>query len=795
MMIRTITRTPNTLAMIQILRDRLFLLLLFAAMFVAPRADADPDAQSQMADALIRSAVTLVGASESVESDTPVDLATIALDTALELEPKNVQAWAMRVELAKTAADMDAYENALINYLRTGVRDDTASLELIRMRLSKSSTLDAQLGALTRLLDSEAGRALEGPIRSRLAVLASTVAMELVDEPARRKWAIEAARSDPANRDAAQLMLNLVIELGGDVVRQGTAVINLVRASPLEAGPRLQLARILAEQDAYALAAQQYRVVATRLSSEPLTMPDYVNWAQCLAISGQDETALQLISEFESALNPPAEEGGAEPERFELPFELAVVRLALLQDQVEAAEQAFDQIASQLNALVADAEDAQTKSDASKQLALLAAVMHPDRTKAREYVGDHAAAQGVEPWVKQTAAGWLALRNGDREAAQQQLAPVADRHSLASTGLAMATGVDDAGRANLLRAVLLDQPTASPGALIAGRALLKLDVQPRMTPAGQALANLMSKYSQSFWRIDLERTPWLEVRFDIDPARIKPLEPVVAQVTVWNTTRLPLAIGDGAAIQPKAIVLLGASSSGQPGPPLQPVVVNLDRRLTLAAGERLIFETRLDYHQLGVLRESSPGRPFIFSARLVVNPGLNPAGAWLTQGIGRSAEVRNAVLEAKPANLAGVDQWLKEIQGSDRADRLYAAQRLASLSPASQPELVTAELIEQIKPKLVAYWDQGSPAERAWLIYNCQSLDAEDAAYPELLERALASDHKLVWMALLLGHAEDSSSSILRAAVQRQDLPDVSRFGGQLRRLLRETEEIDPLEP
>jgi len=800
-------------------RTRLTLVCTFLALAVCPpsHAQADDAAKQHLADTLIRNAVSLIGYSDAVESDAPATLAATALDAAIELDPDNTQAWAMLVELARASGDAQEHERVLAGYLDTRVRDDRASFELVRLRLMKKNTLDAQLATLEELLGSEAGRALNAPLRSRLASYAAQLATELLNESARRKWAVEAARADPANRQAAQMMLDLVVELGGDSVRRGAATVNLIRASPLEPRPRLQLAAMLADQSAYAAAAEQYQVIATRLSPEPLSLDEYIRWAQCLAVSGQDEVALQLINEFDKALNQPGkgDEAGAEAggegeaalEPAPLPLELELVKLVVLDPETEQAQAVFDRVADRLRRPVqqpeqdqpdqkqadqaAQAELARLKVDRADQLAMLAAVFAPDPDQAQQIVTDHQQNEDATEWVNTVARGWLALRRGERQQARDLLGPVAERHGLASIGLALATGEDAAGRAGLVQGVLQDTTPSFAANLAAGRALVRNNASPKPTAAGQAVLNLMSKYPRSFWQADLDRVPWIEARFSIDPARIKPMQPVQAQVTVWNTSRFPLAIGERSPIKPSAVVVIDAASSGRRLPPTPPIVINLDRRYSLAAGERMVFDTRLDYHQFGMLRQINPGAPIVFTAKLVVNPTPNRAGNWLPGPVGRTVEVRNVLIESTPTNQANIDQWLANLASpQDAEQRLYALQRLAALSKANQPDLVDEALLDRVAPKLQSAWGEAGEVERAWILYHCKALSQPDASYPALLERAQASDSKLVWLSLLMSQVDDAESPLLGDAVRRQDLPEVSRYAETLRRLLREIKEL-----
>lgn len=767
--------------------------VLALVLLLAGPASAATPVQQQLSDAFVRYAVTFMGYAQNLESDDPQVLAATLLDAAVELNPQNIDAWALRVELAETSGDPEAYDAALKGYLATGVRDDRARLRLIIQRLAKNNTLDAQLQDLEDLLASPAGRGLAGPLRSRLASHAASLAGELFDESARRKWAVEAARADTANLEAAQTMLDLVTSLGGDSVRRGTAMVNVIRASPLDPGARVEFASLLAAEAAFERAAQQYSVAATRLSREPLTLAAYRNWAQCLAMVGQDDVAMQLVGEIEKLLQPVPEEGEAEAEAeadeaVPVPLTLELVRLAILADAEDPAEanKAMSRIAEQLNkqAEGEGKEEAQEPADGADkngtpadQLALIAAVLCPDLEQAEQYTmarPDNAL-----------AAGWIALRKKDLPKAESLLRPLADKQSMAACGLAMAMANDSAGRARLLQGVIRDAP-GSMAALVAGRELLQLRSPVVPTPKGQALVNLMGKYAESFWLVDLERTPWLEVRMKIDPQRIQPMQPIVAELTVWNTTRYPMAIGERGPISQQAMVILTANSSGRRLPPNPPIVVDLGREITLNAGERLVIDARLDYHQFGSLRAANPGVPFVFDAQFIVNPSVTRVGSWLPSGIGNSATVRNCLVQSKPAKAEDLDRWIEALSANDPMNRIEALQRLANLDVERQPDLLGAAIVEKLSNALVDTWKEAAAEERAWFVLNAVKLTEQATTYPKLYELASISGSKSVWLAMLISQGADKDAEILNIAIGRQDLPKVARFAERQKRLLRD---------
>lgn len=774
---------------------RLVLSLLCVLSLSANAQPIDTDPSEQLSDAYIRSALTFLTYAEALDSNEPQVLAAALLDEALRLNPGNAQAWAMRAELAQAAGDLEAYENALIAYLETGVDDDRARFNLIRHRLSTNNdTLDAQLHEVENLLNSDAGRSLSAPLRSRLASLACSFAGEMLDERARRRWAVEAARADPANLIAAQTMLDLVIELDGDEIRRGTAMVNIVRANPVDPAPRLALAGLLAEQGAYDRAAQQYKVASTRLSPEPLHISDYTRWAQCLAMSGQDVLLLQLLDELEAALNqapePPADprlgtradQPSQEPEqdKVALPLPLELIRLAVLRDSddPDQAQVVFDRIAAQLRASAAEAEDTAQAHETKRNLALIAAIFGPDPHQA-EQAADEAGDDAV-------ALGWVTLRRGDPDRASQIFRAHADEKPLAACGLALATGTDDAGRARLLQQFIDSSSTGSLAALAAGRELQRIQKPAQPTTSGKSLLALMAKFPESFWLVDLERTPWINIRLKINPPRIKPLEPVNAEITLWNTSRFPLAVTENGPLHPNAVIMLNATTSGRQLPPSSPIVVDLGRRLSLKAGERVIVDTRLDYHQFGSLRAANPGTPLSFDARLILNPQITPFGTWQPSGIGAMTEVRDSLIESHSVTDQTIEAWLKDLEGDMVPEKIQAMHRIAGLHRGVKQTQLTVERIEQLTIALRKEWDAGSEVDQAWLTVNAVTLEDPETTYPDLLSRAMQSKSKLVWLALIVRHATEVDSDILKAAMGRQDMPDIARFAERQRRMLRD---------
>lgn len=761
-------------------------------------SDAVPAADALLADEFARAALSILSMPQTGDHGYTLDLAAVLLDQAITLDPTNSQLWVFRSELAQQMSDDVALEAALTGYLRTGIADDKAQLDLIRLRLAKHQTLDEQYRALEQLLDSEGAQRLSDPLRSRLASYAASLAQELVDPSAQARWVVESARLDPANAEAAGMLLEIVTERGGDTLRRGTAMINVVRASPMDPWSRLDLAAVLASEGAYERAAQQYQLVDSWIGSSPFVLGDkvfrqllpidaYRTWLMTLATTGNDPLALQIIQALEEyyvaynqaavlAVEQGTDAADITPMPEHLPTELELVRLAVLDSpsDSEAAAASFERIADDYSHL----SDAQTPG----RLAMIAAVFGPDIDKARAL----AQALAEDDANRALALGWVAARSGDTETARSLLTPLAGEKPLAACGLAMLEVDDDAGRARRYQEIVHTAP-GSLAALAAGRQLSRDGRPLPPTRVGQALLERMSKFTESLWLVDVTRNPWLDARMRITPARFNHLEPVTAEITIWNTTRFPIAIGEQQFIRPRAIIQITANVQGQPLPPSGPLVIDLGRKLTLGPGERMIFDTRIDYHNFGALRSLNPGYGILFDARLIVNPVVGNNGAFIPSATGGVSTVRDCIVQGSPPTEESIEAWLTQLDAGSPRERFSGIARLASLNRAGSPELLTRAVESRLRESMaekLASWDDKTAS---WAMLFFRLADDPESTYgPIVAEWVKQSDSEQVWLAYLARQVKDPESEMLREAIRRQDLATVAAFAETYRRALRE---------
>lgn len=778
-------------------------LIVTISVLLAGSADAqgqDPapvEPNALLADEFARAALSVLALPQSGEDGHPMVLAAILLDQALELDPSNSQLWTFRVELAQTMGDIEAQEAALRGYLATGADDDKAQYDLLLLRLSKHQTLDEQYRALEQLLDSDGARRLSDPLRSRLASFAASLAQELVDPRAQARWVVESARLDPANAEAAAMLLGLVIERGGDSLRQGTARINVVRASPMDPWARLGLADALASEAAYERAIQQYQLVDNWIGSSPFVIGDkvfrellpvdvYRSWLTALATTGNDPLVLQIIGALEEyylayheALDSAEAQGvdvsqaPALPEQ--LPWEFELIRLAVL-DGPSDTDAAAASLARIQQAVGGDT------GPTPGELALWASVFGPDLALAQTLA--EALPEGSAE--KPIALGWLAARRGEAEAAEQWLRPLEATDAMAAAGLVLVDELDDAGRARAWTEVMHRAP-ADWSAIAAGRRLSRDGRAVPPSRVGQALLERMTKFPESLWLADLDRNPWIDARLRIRPARFNHLDPVNAEITIWNTSRFPIAIGESEVVRPRAILQITASVNGQPVPPLSPIVIDLGRKLTLDAGERMILDTRLDFHQFGLLRSVNPGAGVLFDVRLIVNPVVGPTGAFIPAATGGVSTVRDCIGQGVPPNAERIEGWLAQLDSNEARTRFSAIARLAGLNRERMPELITDAIDQSVRAAITEHYPRWDELSQAWAVMFLS--DAENAASiygPIASDLVRQSDSERVWLAYLVRQVSDPDSPMIGEAIRRQDLARVASFAETWRRALRE---------
>jgi len=725
------------------------------------------------ADAAIREAGD---AATAQSADASLVQAEVLLDQALAMQPSDPDLWRQRAAVATLLDDRPKQLRCVRNYVELRPEDDAAQLDLIVLKLDEMPVMEQRLEAVERLLNSPGGRSLSGPLKSRLATYAAAAAFELADERRHLRWLKRATVFDPANEAAARMAYEVTLRQNPETHVLGSALINWVRAAPLDPAPRLDLAELLVAEAAYREAARQYQVTFALTGGRLVQGLHYDRIVQALGGSGRTDEALALLSRLEDAISEgdaaatqPAD-GGPDDDRLVLPMRLELQRLTLLDDPARA-EEAAASYARIRDRLLADAEAGDP--DARIDLAWIAAVYGRDLAQVDRLLD---GADPTDPRVT-LARGWLALRQDKHDEAERLFDELRQANPMAATGLAKIVGEDMAGTARALQAVIRRAPL-SLGALVAARELVAVRREVSPTPMGGAVVDRMARLPRELWRMDPTGDPWVSVSMTVVPLQFQYGERMPAVVTIKNISELPLAVGDGRALSSQAVVTLLAAPKGQPAEELPPVSLDAGRRLTLEPGEALTLVAELDRSALAGVIADHPFTPVTFKAMAVHDPRVLESGVMVPGPLGGTESVRGLEVVSTPLGVGAVAAWVSAIGDGDDAARQLRA--LAMLAAATGEGGAAATEAGRALGEAFGDLDE---TRRAWVVYHLTAADTATSPARRVFDQARRSDEPLVQVAYLARHVDSADSKELAAALRSRDR-EVVNFASALKRSL-----------
>lgn len=758
---------------------------------VAPAAS--PEARELLAARVQRIARQLLSVPLDPEGRVPeyaLTRARILLDAALTLDADDELGWRRRVELARLEGNDDDRRHALSRVVRLAPRDDRAQLELIQLRVADVSTIDGRLQRLERLLRADSARRLTPALRSRLASQAARLAREIQDQQRFARWLTEATRLDASNAEAAALLLEFARRRNAGELQQLAAAVGLIRAAPLRPAPRLDLAVALASHAVYEQAAAQFRVASDLTRPGLLPADAYRLWVLALGADGQSEDALSLLdalagrlaadqqrqqqAEARGEADPDQADDGqpAQPDRsallLSLDPQLLVLEAALADPGSNRRAQALEAVAAAIADAAGDDVDA-----AVEQLVRIAAPL-----------GDRALS-GLDPAPAQAVRerplfrAFEAFRGGRFPETRQLIEPMRQAGDDPLAAYLHARLIDDTdGRGERLQAVVRSAPT-SLAALLAGQRLSAANEPITPTAAGRALRELMLRHPVALWRMDLDASPWIDVRLNIADEAFDPFARIPASITLRNVSDMRLSFDAGAAMPTRSIITVTVNPGERSSQRLPPDVIDLDRRLTLEPDERIRFDFPLHRGSLGEVTRVAPFASWLFNASLLADPRTLADGRIVMGPLGDRDDVRGRLIRGVPASPDRLRQFADGLGGSaDVAAMRNLAMLLAATDPQAGPTLdapLRGELTAAIDDHLAAAGD----AALAWALASLRSGNTAPGLQ-RLFDLAGRSDNTLVRCLLLERRVTGPDDPVLTAAL-RSDDPTLQAYSRAVR--------------
>ncbi|MEM9881812.1 MAG: hypothetical protein AAF800_02705 [Planctomycetota bacterium] len=731
----------------------------------APEVSGVPGAEARrlVSDMLLRRAIATLRDQRTPDVELRDDQqvrADVLLDLAVQLSPDDAELWERKVNLAEQAGDTAGAIAALRRVVDLRPDADARRLRLTLAELAEIDTLDGRLAVLEQRLNELPEGDADGPLRSRLASAAATLARELGDQPAFLKHLKTAVRSDPANGEAAALTWQLARERDASPRNRAAAAINLVRARPLDSDARLILGRALADVAAFEPAAEQFEVAA-RLPRVGPVPPDYwAAWSGSLIASGRPDDAAALIDRIEAGVTRADAQGNPVGE---LPIELDLHR-RVLHGETEEGTAAYERVTESLRAAI-DAG----RPGAELDLAWVMAMFGPDT----EAVTDLLAGQDRSDPRYLRATGFVYMREGAETWARRSFEAVADDDDVAAYGLALLQGRDDAGRARFVRQVMHDRPGTFGGLLAASQLQeMRRDVMPGRE--GRAVIDAMNRLPSALWRLDTDRAPWTNVRAEFALTRTPYLLPIRVDLVIQNLLNLPIPLDASVGHGTTGLIGVSAFAAGRPVGDVPPVVVDLGGRLTLGPRERWAVPVRLDRSIFGLFAATQAPSTLTYNATFVTAPRFLPNGAFVAGPLGATDNVRSLQTFAPNYRPDTLGQMADRAASEDERDRFVALAELTRFAPNLRQEGIDSALARRCVEALIGAYDRGDAAQQAWIVLMLPPEPGEPALRT-LLEQAQRSGSPLVQVAYLQTHATDADDAAL-AAMARDGGPAVRRF-------------------
>ncbi len=734
-------------------------------------------AQSLMADQLVLLAKQSLGVGDDPRKD-QLTRAGVLLDLALELDPQDAGAWRLRVELAGRVGDQKGRRDALRRYCTLRPTDDAAQLAWIMSTFESGQTLEDRTVKAKRLLTGKVSSKLSKALRSRVASSVARWSMELGDTVGFTRWLGEAARLDRSNKEAARMTLDWLIGEGASMERIGQAMLRVVESDPVDVLARRQLGQLLLSQGAFVAAAQQYEAVH-RLSGGAGDDQFVYNWARSMICGGEYEKALDLLSQYESAMVVGTQPTDAEPSgKTMLPVDLEMLRLVVLEKSGKPtmAQRAYGQV-QQLLQERAQGGDEQAKND----LMWVRLLLRDEKPDAEMLAKGKTGRLEHDPYSARLV-GWIYLRDGQFEEAVKAFAYVPN-DPFGAYGVTK-TYKDDRDPNRLARlAGVVAMGSADLAGVLAACDLLEVGVHPKPTAAGGLLVDQIDGWSRQMREPDPALEDWVSLDLKVEPTRYRYLEPISAKLKLQNKSSMALSAGLGGTA-PSRLVLYVSLRGGGGGKPasLPPIVVDMGRRLRLEPRETIEVGVRLDRSQLGSLLGLNVSQEIGFDLTAVLDPRIKQGGEVTAGMMGGVASVYLIERYGTLVNADTIEQRIEMLNSDDPVGQMHGVawlEGVAKLLDESEDEKAKA-LVEKITRAVNVGYARLTGTGPAWAVRFMPGGEKGKNLFGAIHEAAQRSDDPVLRIVYGTTQIDDPDSAAINAMLRHRD-PVISSFGRALR--------------
>lgn len=752
-----------------------------------------------------------------------IEIATLLVREAVDLNPANQHAWRMLLQLAEMAEDVAVQDEALRALAGLDPHDEVIRLKRANRLIEQRQTVEQRIAAYNDLLAPNNRRNLGDAVASRLALDLALLHRRAGNSEQFAHWLAEAAAIDPSHRTAAAVAAGYFrANVINDAFAEGELLVSLLMADPIQVASQRALANHLLQFAAYRGATRMLTLAVNATEAgRMMPPPDLV---ADLAIAqwgaGDTEAALRTVRDFQhradtihrrqlqdqrpemTSLERARESAVIDPT-------LAVIRAAIhtrlgtdlaapsLARAVAAYERVFED-AEEAGTTDPDTDDQQARPEAKEiaQLKLelawvLVSLDGGDIQRVRRLIAEAGEYETLSTAAAARFDGWLALREGDFDAAERHFQPHIANDAGAALGYA--TVLLKRGQSREAARELLRIAREQAGTIIsvwAADLLWDLLGQRAViaSEVGLELERLVEKIPNVVDRFPLDPSTAFSIRLVPAQTTFPPYEPVILNVEISNHAPFPIAISADGPIRSHAVLNIAVEMvrAGRTDP-LSPVVVDVSRRLRLMPRERLVIPLDLRDTALGELLDTTPMPGAVVRVKGILNFIVTPQGALLPGVLGTERETPPFRIDGFRLTGQLLEQSIAMLIDEQREidlGQLASLCHISVLSVQDQPQAVR-RLFQDARTAIIETYPRLDADTQAWMLSVLPRADA----FAPIRDQARQSQHRAVQLSYLLHQVVRGDDPML-AAAERSGDRTLQRFA-ELLRLRFDTSEDD----
>jgi len=624
----------------------IFLICLLVAIFSNPATaiqDADYTTNNKSPSAMLAEEYIRVArtATTSRPIDTKAINAAVVLATeATLLTPEDPSVWRVLHQVAQMADRPSISTHAIENLLRVSPVEPTAQLARLRNIINEAQTVDRRMSLYEQILSENRGNNLDAEAASRLALDAAYLQQQVGDINQFARWLAESVALDPSYPDAINLATGFFGDETADVYRRAELLASSALSNIRDVSTQVALAEFLMAFGDYKDAKELYELILGsspeeqwNISSNLLADIVLSQWA-----SGDESAAMETLLARQNAIDrvfqrkTQAQQPRLNPLDLArihapLPPKLAVVCAAVYENQTENSQNK-SALGGAINSLVTLSKMYESQGDKGLlltvemylQAAWVLLWIGEDADGAEKFIKQVETGATIHPSEKQRLDGWIALRRGDLVTAKSKLEPLTNDPA-AKIGMALLYLEEENKKDAALE--LLSVAKSGGGTLLGvwSRNKLQEVVGTSFTirPEVDSLRQLMSGVLQELHAIHNDPRPPIEIRITPNRNTFGPYQPILVNVELTNNTTIPLSIASNGPIQPLVLIEAKLNISGFSNTAAKPIVVSIDRELSIKPGGTISVQIDLRKYWVGGSLNNHPLQGAMVSLSGIVN--------------------------------------------------------------------------------------------------------------------------------------------------------------------------------